>query len=100
MLVKRAPINPNAHRLAILDGYLYHGAKVVIIFAANAYIAGIDAVLSQRLRAFRVAGQQQMSVVMKVTDDGHANTAFFQSFHNGGNGFRGFVIIHGYPHQL
>src|SRR5882724_6558661 len=44
-LIERAPVHANAHWLLILDRDFDHGAKVVIVLAANADVAGIDAVL-------------------------------------------------------
>jgi hypothetical protein len=46
-LVERAPVDADADGLLIFDGALDHGAEIVVVFAADGDVAGIDAVLGQ-----------------------------------------------------
>ena len=69
--IERAPVDADAHRLAILDGHFDHGAEVVVRLAADIRVAGIDAVLGERARALRIFLEQQVAVVVEVADDRH-----------------------------
>ena len=78
-LVERAPVHADAHRLLVLDGDFDHGAEVVVVLAADADVAGIDAVLGERAGALGILLQQQMAVVVEVADDGDADAEFVES---------------------
>ena len=99
-LVERAPVDADAHRLLILDRALDHGAEIVVVFAADGDVAGIDAVLGQRLRAGRIFLQQQVAVVVEVADDGDVDAALGEAFDDVRNGFGGVVIVDGDADQL
>src|SRR5450759_1716662 len=92
-LVERAPVHADAHGFLILRGNLNHGAEVVVVLASDAGIARIDAVLGQALGAAGVLGQQEVSVVMEVADDGHAQALLLESLYDVGDGLSGIVII-------
>jgi len=94
LLIEAAPIDADAHRLAVGDGDLDNGAEVVVA-AAGAHVAGIDAVLGQRRRTRRVFGQQQVAVVMEVTDHGDVHLR-----HDVGDGAGRRVVVDRNPHQL
>ncbi len=53
LLVERAPIGADAHRLAVLDRGLDDGAELAVLLLLEADIARIDAVLVERLGAGR-----------------------------------------------
>ena len=53
ILVERAPVHADAHRLVVVDGDLDDRAKILVA-ALAADVARIDAVLRQRARAVRV----------------------------------------------
>ena len=55
------------------DGDFDHGAEIVVVLAADADVAGIDAVFRQRAGALGILLEQNMAVVMEVADDGHAH---------------------------
>ena len=57
VLVERAPVHADAHRLVVIDRRLHDGREVCIA-ALGADVPGIDAILVQRCRARRVFGQQ------------------------------------------
>ena len=71
-LIQRSPVHAYAHGLLVLHGNLDHGAEVVVVLASDAGVAGIDAVFGQALGASGVFGEQEVSVVMEVADDGDA----------------------------
>jgi hypothetical protein len=50
-LVERAPVHPDPDRLAVADRHLDNRAELPVLLLAEADIAGIDAVLCQRLGA-------------------------------------------------
>ena len=53
LLVEAAPVDPDAHGLAVVDGHLDDGAEVLVVVLAPD-IAGIDAVLGERAGAGRI----------------------------------------------
>ncbi len=79
-LVERAPVDADADGLLILDGALDHGAEVVVVFAADGDVAGIDAVLGERLGAGGILLQELVAVVVEVADDGDVDAALRQAF--------------------
>ena len=70
-LVERAPVGADAHRLAVLDRDLDDGAELAVLLVLEADIAGIDAVLVERLGAGRMIGEQLVADVVEVADDRH-----------------------------
>src|ERR1019366_327650 len=94
-LVERSPVHTDAHGLLVFRGNFDHGAEVVVVLASDAGIAGIDAVFRQALGAARVFGQQEVSVVMEVAYNRHAQALLLESFYDVGDGLGGFVIVDG-----
>lgn len=94
MLVQRTPVHADPNRLVIPDGHFDHRAEIVVILAAHAYVAGIDAVLSQCLRAFRVFGQQKMPVIVEIANDGNVNVLLRQFLKNRWDSLCSSVIVH------
>jgi hypothetical protein len=74
LLIQATPVNANSNRFTPTHGGLYHLRKLQITFIALADIARIDAVLGEGLRALRIVSQQTMTVVVKITDQGHIDT--------------------------
>ena len=70
VLIERAPVHADTHRLPVLHGQL-HDRPEVLVAQLAADIPWIDPVLVQRARAVGVAREQQVPVVVEVTDDGH-----------------------------
>ena len=100
VLVEAAPVHADAHGLLVLAGELDHLGELRIALAAAADIAGVDAVLRQRLRASRMFAQQLVTVEVEVADDGHADAELREAVadRRDRGGRRGFV--HGDAHQL
>ena len=84
----------------MLQGAFDHLGEPLIPFIAEADIARIDPVLRQGFRAGRVIVQQLVTDVMKIADDGNEYPPGFQLFADMGDGPRGFVAIHGHPHDF
>jgi hypothetical protein len=98
-LVQRAPVHPDAHRLAELDGALDDGPEVLVV-ALGAHVAGVDAVLGQRPCGVGILGQQLVAVVVKVAHDGHVHAAGVQELHDVRHRPRGLVVVHRNAHDL
>jgi len=94
VLVEAAPVDADADGLAVVDGHLDDGVEVVVVVLA-AHVARVDAVLGERLRAVRVLGEEDVTVVMEVADHGHLHLADDLR-----DGARGLVVVHGDPHEL
>ena len=75
LLVEAAPVDADAHRLAVADRALDHGGELLVALRAAADVAGIDAVLGERLRAIRILRQQLVAVVVEVADQRHVAAA-------------------------
>ena len=93
--VERAPVHADADGLVVLDGDFDHGAEVVVVFLADGDVAGINAVLRQRLGAVGKLLEQEVSVVVEVADDGHANAEAVEAVNDGSDGGSGSVVVHG-----
>ena len=99
-LVEGTPVDADADGLLIFDGALDHGAEIVIVFAADGDVAGIDAVLGEVLRAGGIPFEELMAVVVEVADDGNVDTAFGEAFDDVRDGFRGGVVVDGDADEL
>ena len=68
LLVQRAPVDADAHRLVVAAGELDHLRELLVAPIAATHIAGIDAVLGQGLGAGRMFRQQAVTVEVEVAD--------------------------------
>ena len=100
LLVERAPIGADAHRLAVLDRGLDDGAELPILFLLEADIAGVDAILVERFGAGRVLGQELVADIVKVADDRHADAHLEQPLLDARHGGCRLVAIDGDAHDL
>ncbi len=66
LLVEAAPVDADAHRLAVLDRLLDQGRELVVALRAVADVARIDAVLVERDGALGNLGQQLVAVEVEV----------------------------------
>ena len=92
-MIERAPVHADANRLLILDGNFNHGAEIGIVFAADAHVAGIDAVLREGAGALGIFLQQLMSVVMEITDDGDVDALLVELLDDGRDRGCGLFVI-------
>ncbi len=99
-LIERTPVDADADRLLILDGALDHDAEVRIVFASDGNIAGIDAVLGESARSGGIFLEQDVAVVVKVSNDRHAQAALFKALDDVRNGCRGVFIVDRDANQL
>jgi hypothetical protein len=72
-LVEAAPVHADAHRLVPAHGRVDHLAELLVLLVALAHVAGVDAVLAQRLGAGRIVGEQAVAVVVEVADQRHVD---------------------------
>ena len=99
-LVERTPIGADAHRLAVADRGLDDGAELPVLLVLEADIAGIDAVLVERLGAGRMIGQQLVADVMEVADQRHAHIHLGEAVADMRHRGRGLVAIDGDAHEF
>ena len=100
LLVERAPIGADAHRLAVLDRGLDDGAELPVLLFLEADIAGIDAVLVERLGAGRMVGQQLVADIVEVADDRHVDAHLEQPLLDVRHRRRRLVAVDGDAHDL
>ncbi len=93
-LVERAPVGADAHALAVLRGELDDGAELAVLLLAEADIAGIDAVLVQRLGARRMIGEQLVADVVEVAHERYVHATQHQPVADMGDGGGRLVAVH------
>ena len=71
LLIERAAIHADAHRLAIVARDFADRGELLVAPLAVADVAGIDAVFVERLRAIGIFRQEDVAVVMKIADHGN-----------------------------
>ena len=69
LLVEGAAVDADADRLALIAGDLADGRELLVAPLAGADVARIDPVLVERGGAGRIAGEQEMAVVVEVADE-------------------------------
>ena len=100
LLIKAAPVDADAHRLVVLRGGFDHQRELAVVLVALAHIAGVDAVLAERLRAGRVLGQQAVPVVVEVADQRHVDAHAVELLADVGHGRRSVGRVDGDAHHL
>jgi hypothetical protein len=100
LLIERAAIDADAHGLAVVDRDFADRRELFVAARARAHVPRIDAVLVERPRAVGILGQQNVPVVMKITDDRRDAPGIAQPRYD--FGYRGgrFRHVHRDPHQL
>ena len=93
LLVERAPIGADAHRLVVLDRGLDDGAELPVLLFLETDVAGIDAILVERFGAGRVVGEELVADVMEVADDRHVDVHLQKLFLDVRHGGRGLVAV-------
>ena len=90
LLVERAPVGADPHRLVVLVGDLDDVGKLRVALVLETDIAGIDAVLVERLGTGGIFRQQLVADVMEIADQRRIDAALAQAvadMRNGGGGF-------------
>ena len=99
-LIERAPVGADANRLAILDGEFDDVRELFVALILEADVAGIDAVLVERLGTGRMIGEQLVADVVEVPDQRHVDAALAQAVTDVRNRCRGLVAVDGNAHQF
>ena len=81
-------------------GDFNHLRKIIITALAASHVAGVNPILRQRLRAIWKLRQQFMTVVMKITAQGHRYTHTIKLLTYGRHLFRGLRCIDGNPNNF
>ena len=63
----------------MIKGHVHDSMKIVIVLASHANIAGVDPVLVESSCARGELAEEDVPVVVKITDDGHGDAAIPQS---------------------
>ena len=100
LLVERAPVDADAHRLAVADRGLDDVAELLVLLVLEADIARIDAVLVERLRAGRMIGQKLVPDIVEVADDRHVDAHPVEAFLDVRHGGCGLVAVDRDAHDL
>ena len=100
LLVERAPVGADAHRLVVLDRHLDDRGELLVLLVLEADVAGIDAVLVERLGAAGMLGEQLVADVVEVADDRDVDADLEQPLLDLGHGRGGLVAVDGDAHDL
>src|SRR5215468_2854194 len=100
LLIERAPICTDAHRLVVTDGGFDDRAELAILLFLETHIARIDAVFVERLGAGRMIGQKLMANVVKVADDRHVDIHLKKPVFDVRYGRSSFVAIYRDPYNF
>ena len=99
-LIERTPVGADADRLVVLVGDLDDVGELRVALVLEADIAGIDAVLVERLGAGRIFGEQLVADIMEVADQGRGDAALAQAVADMRNGGGGLLAIDGDAHHF
>ena len=99
-LVERAPVGADAHRLVVLDRHLDDGGELPVLLVLEADVAGIDAVLVERLGAAGMVGEQLVADVVEVADERHVDAHLEQPLLDLRHRGRGLVAVHRDAHDF
>ena len=100
LLVERSPIGADAHRLAVADGDLDDLAELEIALILEADVAGIDAVLVERLGAGRMIGEKLVADVVEIADQRRRHAHRHEPVADMRDGGRGLVAVDGNANQF
>jgi hypothetical protein len=100
ILVEASPVDPDAHRLVVLDGDVDDGRELPVALVLEADIAGIDAVFGERLGTGRVLGEQRMAVIVEVADEGHVDATSVEFVADMRHGNRSLRPVDRHAHEL
>ena len=100
LLVERAPVGADAHRLAVADRDLDDLAELQVALVLEADIAWIDAIFVERLGAGRMIGEQLVADIVEVADQGRAHAALQQRVADMGHRGGGLVAVDRDPHHF
>ena len=79
----------------MLDGEFNNGAELAVLLLAKADVAGVDAVLVQRLRAIGIVRQQLVADVVKISDQRSQDSPRQQLFLDARHRGSGVGAVHG-----
>ena len=100
LLVERAPVDADTHRLVELDGAFDDFDELLVLLRLEADIARIDAIFRQRLGAGRMIGEKLVADIMEIADQRHIKAKPFQTLADLRHRSRTLVAIHSNAHQL
>ena len=98
-LVQGTPVDPDPHRLAVVHGHPHDGLEVLVP-PGGAHVAGVDAVLGEGPGSLGIPGEEDVTVVVEVPDNGCVDSFVGQAGHDLRDRLRRFLVIHGDPDQL
>ncbi len=100
LLIERAPIGADPHRLVVLVGDLDDVGELGVALVLEADIAGIDAVFVERFGAGRIVGQELVADIMEVADQRRGDAALAQAVADMRHGGGGLLAVDRDPHQF
>ena len=99
-LIERAPVGADPDCLVVLVGDLDDVGELGVALVLEADIAGIDAVLVERLGTGRIFGEQLVADVMEIADQGRGDAALAQAVADVRNGGGSLLAVDRDAHHL
>ena len=99
-LIQRTPVHSNTNRLVILKGHLDHLFEILIVVLSHSDVSGINTVLAQLTSALRISCQKEMSVVVKVSDNGDLKPLALQAVDDLRDRLSRRLRVHGDPNPF
>ena len=100
LLVERAPVGADTHRLVVADRGLDDGGELPVLLLLEADIPGIDAVLVERFGAGRVIGKELVADIVEIADDRHVDVHAQQPLLDVRHRGRRLVAVDGHAHHF
>ena len=100
LLIERAAVDADAHRLAVVDGDLADRGELLVAPPPGADVARIDPVFVERRRAGGETREQEMAVVVKVADERGVAAGIEHALLDLGHGSSRFRQVHRDAHEL
>jgi hypothetical protein len=100
LLIQGAAIDADANRLAVIGGDLTDSGELLVAPLAGADVARVDPVLVECVRALGVLRQQDVAVVVKISDEGGRDTRIEHPLLDGRHRCSRLGQVHRNAHEL
>ena len=100
LLIERAPIGADPHRLAVLDSRLDDEAELLVPLVPKTDIAGVYSIFVERLGAGGMIVEQLMADIMEIADQRDVAAHFRKTVANMRHGRGGLIAVDGDPHEF
>jgi hypothetical protein len=98
--IERTPVDSDSDRLIIFNGDVDDLPEIFVLFPADTYVTGVNAILGQLSCTFRVFREKLVPVVVKVSDNWNGNAVIFYPLDDIGYRLRRLLCVYCNAHQF